>query len=93
MIDIDEFSKETFKFTNKMGWTKDWIRGGCYIHLEASEFIEALRGKGDPIDELGDLLITIFSVCENYNISIMDGIDAARRKMSEIKVAGELNNG
>lgn len=93
MIDIDEFSKETFEFTNKMNWTKNWIKGGCYIHLEASEFIEALRGKGDPIDELGDLLITIFSVCENYDISIMDGIAAARRKMSEIKVAGELNNG
>lgn len=85
MINIDEFAKETFEFTKSMGWTKDWIKGGCYIHLEASEFIEALRGKGDPIDELGDLLITIFSVCENYNIPITDGIKAARNKMAVLR--------
>ena len=72
-----------------MGWTKDWIKGGCYIHLEASEFIEALRGKGDPIDELGDLLITVFSVCANYDISIMDGINAAKNKMNKIKMLEE----
>lgn len=53
--------------------------------MEASEFIEALRGKGDPIDELGDLLITIFSVCENYNIPITDGIKAARNKMAILR--------
>lgn len=92
IADISEFSKETFEFTSKMGWTKNWIKGGCYIHLEASEFIEALRGKGDPIDELGDLLITILSVCENYNISITDGIDAARRKMNKIMVLGEQDD-
>ena len=81
LLDIEEFSKETFKFTKSMGWKKDWIHGGCYIHLEASEFIEALRGKGDPVEELGDLLITVFSTCEHYNISITDGIKAARNKM------------
>lgn len=93
MIDIEKFSKETFEFTKSMGWTKNWIKGGCYIHLEASEFIEALRGKGDPIDELGDLLITVFSVCENYDISITDGINAAREKMNKIMVSEGQDDG
>ena len=31
------------------GWKTDWEGGGCYLHLEASEFIESLRGKkGTP---------------------------------------------
>lgn len=89
MTDIEEFSKETFDFANKMGYVKDWSRGGCYIHLEASEFIEALRGKGNPIEELGDLLGTIFSVCENYGISVPDGIKSAREKMNKIMNLGE----
>jgi NTP pyrophosphatase (non-canonical NTP hydrolase) len=92
MIDIEEFSKETFKFAEEMGYVKDWSRGGCYIHLEASEFIEALRGKGNPIEELGDLLSTIFSVCENYNISVVDGIESARRKMDKIQKIQAFKN-
>lgn len=90
MIDIEEFSKETFKFTKSMGWKKDWIHGGCYIHLEASEFIEALRGKGDPVEELGDLLVTIFSTCEHYNISVTEAIESVRVKMNKIMVSEEL---
>lgn len=89
VIDIEEFSKETFKFTKDMGWKKDWSHGGCYIHLEASEFIEALRGKGDPVEELGDLLVTIFSTCEHYDISVTEAIKAVRVKMRKIKILEE----
>ena len=101
MVDIERFSKETFEFTKKMGYVKDWSRGGCYIRLEASGLIEALcdkenpikepgrievlRGKKDPTKKLGDLLISIFSVCENYDISVVDGIEYAKRKMEKIQ--------
>lgn len=83
--DIDKFAEEAYDFTvNEMSWKKDWSNGGCYIHLEASEFIESLRCKGDPVDELGDLLMCIFSVCSNYNIKPSDAIKKARIKMAEV---------
>ena len=101
MINIEEFSKEAFEFTKKMGYIKDWNRGGCDIHLKASGLIgalcdkenpikepgriEILRGKENPTKKLGDLLIIIFSVCENYNISVIDGIKYAKRKMKKIQ--------
>ncbi len=88
MNEIDKFADEVYDFTvNEMGWKKDWSNGGCYIHLEASEFIESLRCKGDPVDELGDLLMCIFSVCRNYNIKPSDAI-----KKSRIKMAGVVAN-
>lgn len=89
MIDIERFSDEALKFAKDMGWKKDWIHGGCYIHLEASEFIEALRGKGDPVEELGDLLFTIFSTCKYYNISIQDAIKTVRKKMDKNRLVEE----
>ena len=86
MVDVDIFADEVYDFTvNKMGWEKDWSHGGCYIHLEASEFIESLRCKGgDPVDELGDLLMCIFSVCRNYNIKPSDAIKKSRDKMEVV---------
>ena len=65
-------------------WKKDWSRGGCYIHLEVSEFIEALRGKGDPADELGDVLFTIFAVANYYGIDVTDAIYRNKLKHKEI---------
>ena len=108
MIDIEDFSKETFKFAKEMGYIKDWNRGGCYIHLKVSGLIgvlrdkenpikelgciEVLRGKENPTEKLGDLLISIFSVCENYNISVVDGIKSARRKMDKIQKTQAFKN-
>ena len=85
MEEIDKFADEVYDFAvNEMGWKKDWSNGGCYIYLEASEFIEALRCKGDPVDELGDLLMCALSVARNYNIKPSDAIEKSRLKMAEI---------
>lgn len=65
-------------------WKKDWIRGGCYMHLEVSEFIEALRGKGDPEDELGDVLFTVFAVADYYKLDIIKALERNIEKHSEI---------
>lgn len=56
-------------------WKKDWSKGGCYIHLEVSEFIEACRGKGDPEDELGDVLFTLLAVADYYGIDPTKAIE------------------
>ncbi len=88
MEDIDKFADEALEFCHFMGWEKNWSKGGCYMHLEVSEFIEALRGKGDPVDELADVFITILSVCKHYNIKPTEGLKRARQKMKEIKDRG-----
>ena len=72
--DFEKYAEEVEQICKAMDWRKDWSRGGCYIHLEASEFIEALRGKGDPVEELGDLLFTIIAIADYYNIDPLEGI-------------------
>lgn len=55
----------------KRGWDMKWNARGCYLHLEASEFIEALRGKGnnpDPEKEAADVLLCLMSMTETAGI-------------------------
>lgn len=90
-LDLQAYIKEVEYVCNKMDWKKDWSHGGCYAHLELSEFIESVRGKGDPTDELGDVIFTIFAVAGYYNVDPVKAIEASRRKMQEqlrLKQAG-----
>lgn len=52
------------------GWKTDWSARGCYLHLEASELIEALRGKGDstPTEEAADVLRVFLSIVGAFGI-------------------------
>jgi len=85
MINIDDFADKSYDFClNKMGWSRHWTVGGCYLHLEASEFIEALRGKGDPVDELGDVLMVLLSVARHYKIDIHEAIKKSEEKMERM---------
>ena len=53
----------------KRGWSLDWSSRGVYLHLEASELIEALRGKrGDPKSEAADVLLVLMSITEANEI-------------------------
>ena len=81
--DLKEYVGEVRQVCANMNWKKDWSSGGCYIHLEVSEFIEALRGKGDPVDELGDILFTVLAVADFYNIDIEKAIELNKVKHSE----------
>jgi len=82
---LKKCSKEISETCEIMGWEKDWSRGGCYIHLEASEFIEALRGKGDPLEELGDVLFTILAVADYYNLDLIQALEIGRGKLKHIR--------
>jgi len=82
--DFDEYVKFTRYVCEKHGWEKDWSRGGCYIHLEVSEFIEAVRGKGDPIDELGDVLFTLIAVADYYNVDPVEALNWSVSKHEEL---------
>jgi NTP pyrophosphatase (non-canonical NTP hydrolase) len=65
-------------------WDKGWSRGGCYMHLEVSEFIEALRGKGDPEDELGDVLFTVLAVADYHKLDVIKALERNIEKHKEI---------
>jgi hypothetical protein len=70
----------------KRNWKKDWSNGGCYIHLEVSEFIESLRGKGGvPVKEAADVLITLFAVMAHYGIKAEDLLDSLEEITSGIE--------
>lgn len=67
-LDLNTYIDEVRNICARHNWKKDWSHGGCYAHLELSEFIEAIRGKGDPIEELGDVLFTILAVADFYGV-------------------------
>lgn len=81
--DFKTYMEEIRNVCEKSGWKKDWSHGGCYIHLEVSEFIEALRGKGDSTEELGDVLFTVLAVAEYYGIDPTKAIKINHKKLEE----------
>jgi len=83
---LQGISSRIDKVVKQRNWTKDWSSGGCYIHLEVSEFIESLRGKGsDPAAEAGDVIIALFAVLGHYQIPISDVMGNLTRTLSKLE--------
>jgi NTP pyrophosphatase (non-canonical NTP hydrolase) len=62
----------------RRGWSLHWSARGAYLHLEASELIEAIRGKrGDPKSEAADVLLVLMSITEANGISWSDVVAQA----------------
>lgn len=80
-VTIESVTQKAMRVCEQQGWSRGWSNGGCYLHLEVSEFIEALRGKGDepPEGEAADVLFVLLSMLGAHDISptrvleIMDG--------------------
>jgi NTP pyrophosphatase (non-canonical NTP hydrolase) len=73
---------------HQRGWSLHWTARGVYLHLEASELIEAWRGKGvsTVAQEAGDVLLVLFSILGTAGVSWDDALQAAIDKMEELKV-------
>ena len=72
-IDYEALQARTLRACRQEGWARGWTSAGCCLHLEASEFIEACRGKhGDPVEEAGDVLFVLLSMAADYDISITE---------------------
>lgn len=68
------------------GWNLHWTHRGAYLHLEASELIEALRGKrGDPLHEAADVLLVLMSITENAGLSWDAVLQKASATCEELK--------
>lgn len=53
------------------GWGVGWKERGAVLHLEASEFIEAIRGKrGVPEEEAADVLFTLLVACNSHDVNM-----------------------
>lgn len=64
------------------GWSTHWIHRSAYLHLEAAELAEAVRGKrGDPLDESADVLITLLALSPH---SLPEILEAAERKVAAL---------
>lgn len=71
------------------GWSSHWTHRGAYLHLEASELIEAVRGKrGDVVDEAGDVLLVLLSIVGAAGVSWGDVERAAATKLAKLERPG-----
>lgn len=90
MEEVDYFQRVIDRIgevCRKRGWRKDWNGGGCYIHLEVSEFIESLRGKGGspPANEAADVLFTLCAVLDHYGIRAVDVLSALDNTIDDVE--------
>lgn len=71
-------------------WSLHWTARGAYLHLEASELIEAIRGKhGSSRCEAADVLIVLMSITENAGIPWMAVEQQARQRVSELMATAD----
>ena len=87
--DLDQIAARVVAMCKKRGWSLHWTHRGAYLHLEASELIEAVRGKGDstPVDEAGDVLLVLMSIVEHEGVPFTNVVSAAARKLTYLESA------
>lgn len=87
MTRLQEIQAKITEVIKLKGWHKDWCKGGCYIHLEVSEFIESLRGKGDstPENEAADVFFTMMAVMGHYEIDPDAVLDRLNQVCEDLK--------
>ena len=70
-IDIREIAERALALCKERDWSLTWSGRGVYLHLEVSELIESLRGKGDttPTSEAADVLFVLLTITESRGIT------------------------
>lgn len=85
-VDLEMLASEVVGVCDLRGWSLHWTHRGAYLHLEASELIEAVRGKrGSIAAEGGDVLFVLLSILKHNGVPIADAITAARNKVQVLK--------
>lgn len=87
--DLDSMAARVVAMCKKRGWSMHWTHRGAYLHLEASELIEAVRGKGEstPLKEAGDVLLVLMSITEYAGIPFSEVVKVARHKLAWLNEA------
>lgn len=94
----DELPQRVVDMCKHRGWSMDWTHRGAYLHLEASELIEAVRGKrGVVVDEAGDVLLVLMSITQYHGIPFSRVFLSADMKCKELmtkpRYPGEEHDG
>ena len=85
---LGELPARVVAMCKQRGWSMHWTHRGAYLHLEASELIEAIRGKhGDPAEEAGDVLLVLMSITEYAGIPFWKVVDKAVAKLTHLENA------
>ena len=73
---LSQVAGAAVKVCVERGWGLDWKERGAVLHLEASEFIEAIRGKkGIPEKEAADVLFTLLVACNSYRVNLASVVE------------------
>lgn len=75
LVYANNAAESALLYCQSKNWDRNWSNGGCYLHLEVSEFIEALRGKGDAQAELGDVLFVLGSIAAQHGLDMNEALD------------------
>ena len=91
---LDSFGEHVEAVCKKRHWSMDWKARGAYLHLEASELIEAARGKkGSILDEASDVLFVLLSITQThgipFNLVAQNMLAKAERLMTSAPYPGE----
>ena len=66
MLRLVRLAGEARLICEQKGWGRGWKEVGTYLHLEVSEYIEAMRGKrGNINEEAADILFVRLSSLHN----------------------------
>ncbi len=84
MATLESIEEEASKLAADYGWKRDW-KDGIHLLLESAEFIEALRGKGDPVREAGDVLLVLLSMLRPNHITLQELLDAAEYNIAAFR--------
>ena len=84
---LDGLAERAKRLCLKRGWSLEWEARGCYLHLEASELVESLRGKGKgtPAEEAADVLFVLLSIMGGHGIGAQAVLDELARKMAGVE--------
>lgn len=87
MISLTQLRDRIGVISKANAWDKSALPGGCYVHLEVSEFIEALRGKGktSPEEEAADVVIALMAVVAHYNLCPETILKEADRTLTRLE--------
>jgi NTP pyrophosphatase (non-canonical NTP hydrolase) len=83
-MQLSPLAKACFDHAKSKGWTDDWRDRGVYMHLEVSELIEAIRGKGDstPTDEAVDVMYVFCTIMSQYDIDPKEVLTRLEERVS-----------
>lgn len=86
---LDSLAERVVGVCKAKGWSLHWTHRGVYLHLESSELVEALRGKGDTnvLFEAGDVLFVLMSIIASRGIAFTDVVKRLENVVTEVEGA------